>query len=228
MTKDLAGIDDMPGTNDMPDGGDQSGGDRDHGALTGHSDHVRLVEAVLFSSPSPVKPDQLRALLPADADLDAIIDSLATLYANRGIVLIQVAGGFAFRTAPDLTPHLKDTRQVFKKPSRAALETLAIVAYHQPVTRAEIEELRGVATNKGTIDALIQAGWIKPGGRRRTPGRPLTWVTTEAFLAQFDLGSLDDLPALEELKAAGLLDRAGRADQPPGASDENGHETSDF
>ncbi len=197
-------------------------GDRPGGGLAGPGDHARLVEAVLFSSPSPVTPKQLRALLPDDADLDAIIKSLTARYANRGIVLVEVGGGYAFRTAPDLTPHLKNTRQVFKKPSRAALETLAIIAYHQPVTRADIEDLRGVATNKGTIDALIQAGWIKPGGRRRTPGRPLTWVTTDAFLSQFDLGSLDDLPGLEELKATGLLDGAddvGRAPDTGGDSD---------
>lgn len=192
-------------TETMTDGRD--GDDPDGDQLAGHGQYVRLVEAVLFSSPSPVAPAQLRALLPDDADLDAIIETLAALYTERGIVLVEVGGGFALRTAPDLTPYLKNNQQVFKKPSRAALETLAIIAYHQPVTRADIEDLRGVATNKGTIDALIQAGWIKPGGRRRTPGRPLTWVTTDAFLSQFDLGSLDDLPALEELKASGLLDR---------------------
>lgn len=182
------------------------------GALDGPADYVRLVEAVLFSAPSPVPPRDLRALLPEDADLDLVMSDLAERYAGRGVILTEAAGGYAFRTAPDLTPHLKTTRQVFKKPGRAAIETLAIIAYHQPVTRAEIEDLRGVSTNKGTLDALIQAGWVKPGGRRRSPGRPLTWVTTEGFLAQFDLGSLDDLPALEELKAAGLLDRESGID----------------
>ena len=191
----------------------QEGDPQEGPHFAGHDLYVRLVEAILFSSPTPVTPDQMRALLPADADLDAILEALSALYADRGVTLTEVGGGYAFRTAPYLTPYLKETRQVFKKPSRAALETLAIIAYHQPVTRAEIEDLRGVATNKGTIDALIQAGWIKPGGRRRTPGRPLTWVTTDAFLAQFDLGSLDDLPALEELKAAGLLDRADSVNQ---------------
>ncbi|WP_366656418.1 SMC-Scp complex subunit ScpB [Fodinicurvata sp. EGI_FJ10296] len=189
------------------------------GVLNGPVDHVRLVEAVLFSAPSPVPPRDLRALLPESADLDLIMSDLAERYAGRGVILTEAAGGYAFRTAPDLTPHLRTTRQVFKKPGRAAIETLAIIAYHQPVTRAEIEDLRGVATNKGTLDALIHAGWIKPGGRRRSPGRPLTWATTDGFLAQFDLGSLDDLPALEELKAAGMLDRDNVSDRP-----DDGHE----
>ena len=130
---------------------------------------------------------------------------LAAHYSHRGIRLVKVAGGWTFRTAPDLAEHLTVHRVVRRRLSRAALETLAIIAYHQPATRAEVEDIRGVSLGRGTLDLLLEAGWIAPKGRRRTPGRPITWVTTPAFLEHFGLDNLDDLPGLDELEAAGLL-----------------------
>ncbi len=129
------------------------------------------------------------------------------MYENRGVHLVRVGNAVAFRTAPDLASLMKIEREVIRKLSRAAVETLSIIAYHQPITRAEIEEVRGVSLSKGTIDILLEAGWVKPKGRRRLPGRPVTWGTTEDFLDHFGLESLDALPGIEELKAAGLLDR---------------------
>ncbi len=134
------------------------------------------------------------------------MSELAGHYAARGVHLTRVAGKWAFRTAPDLAPHLRIETRVGRKPSRAAVETLAIIAYHQPVTRTEVEEIRGVAASKGTFDVLLEAGWIRPGARRRTPGRPVTWGTTPAFLEHFGLGELADLPGIDELKASGMLD----------------------
>ncbi len=134
------------------------------------------------------------------------------MYAGRGVNLVKVAGGWAFRTAPDLSEKLKIEKPVTRKLSRASVETLAIIAYHQPVTRAEIEQVRGVGLSKGTLDLLFEQNWIKPMGRRRAPGKPVTWGTTDFFLEHFGLGSLDDLPGQEELKAAGLLDPRS---QPP-------------
>ena len=128
------------------------------------------------------------------------------MYAGRGVNLVKVAGGYAFRTAPDLSEKLKIERPVTRKLSRAAIETLAIIAYHQPVTRAEIEQVRGVGLSKGTLDLLFEQNWIKPMGRRRAPGKPVTWGTTDFFLEHFGLPALDDLPGHEEMKAAGLLD----------------------
>ncbi|MCH8002547.1 MAG: SMC-Scp complex subunit ScpB [Proteobacteria bacterium] len=167
---------------------------------------LRLVEALLFASAEPLGPDQIRRHLPEDADLDGLMTDLASLYANRGVTLVRLGARWALRTAPDLAGLMQIERAVVRKPSRAAVETLAIIAYHQPVTRAEIEEIRGVALSRGTLDTLLEAGWIKPKGRRRTPGRPVTWGTTEAFLDHFGLDSLEALPGVAELKAAGLLD----------------------
>ena len=167
---------------------------------------LRLVEALLFASAEPLGPDQIRRHLPEDADLDGLMTDLASLYANRGVTLVRLGTRWALRTAPDLAGLMQIERAVVRKPSRAAVETLAILAYHQPVTRAEIEEIRGVALSRGTLDTLLEAGWIKPKGRRRTPGRPVTWGTTEAFLDHFGLDSLEALPGVAELKAAGLLD----------------------
>lgn len=169
--------------------------------------HLRLLEALLFASPEPLGRAQLERHLPEGADFDGLIAELMTTYENRGVVLYQAGGRWAFRTAPDLAGLMQIEKQVAKKLSRAALETLAIVAYHQPVTRGEIEEIRGVALSKGTLDTLLEAGWVKPKGRRRTPGRPVTWGTTPDFLDQFGLESLDALPRAGELKAAGLLDK---------------------
>ncbi len=167
---------------------------------------LRLVEALLFASAEPLGPNQIRRHLPEDADLDGLMTDLASLYANRGVTLVRLGDRWALRTAPDLAGLMQIERAVVRKPSRAAVEILAIVAYHQPVTRAEIEEIRGVALSRGTLDMLLEAGWIKPRGRRRTPGRPVTWGTTEAFLDHFGLDSLEALPGVAELKAAGLLD----------------------
>ena len=168
--------------------------------------HRRLLEALLFASPDPVSAAALAERLPADAEIEALLADLAAEYTNRGVNLVKVGNGWAFRTAADLAPMLTIERVSRRRLSRAAVETLAIVAYHQPVTRAEIEEIRGVGLSKGTLDVLFEAGWIRPKGRRRTPGRPITWGTTEGFLDQFGLGGLDELPGLEELKVAGLLD----------------------
>ncbi len=170
------------------------------------ADHTRLIEAVLFASAEPIEDAALRAHLPEAADLGAVLADLAALYEGRGVNLVLVARGWAFRTAPDLAPRLRTAMPTPRKLSRAAVETLAIIAYHQPVTRAEIESIRGVATSKGTLDVLIEAGWVRPGRRRQTPGRPLTWLTSKAFLDHFGLDSLDDLPGVADLKAAGLLD----------------------
>jgi segregation and condensation protein B len=167
---------------------------------------LRLLEALLFASAEPLSPDQIRRHLPEDADLDALLAELASHYANRGVTLIRVGERWALRTAADLAPLMQIERAVTRKPSRAAVETLAIIAYHQPVTRAEIEEVRGVALSRGTLDTLLEAGWIRPKGRRRSPGRPVTWGTTEAFLDHFGLDSLEALPGVADLKAAGLLD----------------------
>lgn len=167
---------------------------------------LRLIEAVLFASAEPLTRDQLRRHLPEEVEIDGLITELMQLYANRGVVLAQAGGRFAFRTAPDLASQMKIESTVNRKLSRAAIETLAIISYHQPITRAEIEEVRGVTQSKGTLDTLLEAGWIKPKGRRKTPGRPVTWGTTDAFLDHFGLESLDALPGIEELKAAGLID----------------------
>lgn len=167
---------------------------------------LRLLEAVLFASADPLTRQDLVRHLPEDADLDDLLGELNAHYANRGVTLGQADGRWAFRTAADLAPFMQIERQVTRKLSRAALETLAVIAYHQPATRGEIEEIRGVALSKGTLDILLEAGWIRPKGRRRTPGRPVTWGTTIAFLDHFGLESLDALPGVRELKATGLLD----------------------
>jgi segregation and condensation protein B len=169
------------------------------------NDDLRLVEALLFAASSPLDEDGLKERLPAGTDVAALVQRLVDFYAPRGVNIVRVAGGWTIRTAPDLAPRLKLTQKVGRKLSRAAIETLAIVAYHQPVTRAEIEEIRGVVISKGTLDTLMEAGWIVPKGRKQTVGRPVTWVTTEAFLLHFGLASLADLPGIDELRAAGLI-----------------------
>ncbi len=168
--------------------------------------HCRIVEALIFASPDPVDEKTIAQRLPAGINLGLLLTDLASHYAERGVRLVKIGPGWAFRTAPDLAPHLALERRLTRKLSRAALETLGIIAYHQPVTRADIEDIRGVALSKGSLDVLLETGWIKPGKRRRTPGRPLTWITTREFLDHFDLGSLDELPGLDELKASGLLE----------------------
>jgi segregation and condensation protein B len=167
---------------------------------------LRLLEAVLFASTEPLAEKVLKARLPEDADLPGLLSELAETYANRGVHLMKTEDRWAFRTAPDLAQRLQIERKVSRKLSRAATETLAIIAYHQPVTRAEIEEIRGVIISKGTLDLLLEIDWIKPHGRRETPGRPVTWATTGAFLEHFGLEGTEALPGVEELRAAGLLD----------------------
>ncbi|HTZ78680.1 MAG TPA: SMC-Scp complex subunit ScpB [Stellaceae bacterium] len=170
-----------------------------------HADALRLIEALLFASASPVEEESIAERLPEDADVTALLAEIAEHYSGRGVNLVKIAGGWTFRTAPDIGPRLKLETTVQRRLSRAAVETLAIIAYHQPVTRAEIEEIRGVQISKGTIDTLLEAGWIMPKGRRETVGRPVTWGTSEAFLHHFGLGEIADLPGMDELKAAGLI-----------------------
>ena len=166
---------------------------------------LRILEALLFASAEPLGEEALSRRLDAGADLSGLLRELSESYAGRGVNLVRLAGGWVFCTAPDLAPLLRVERPVARKLSRAAVETLAVIAYHQPVTRAEIEQIRGVSAGKGTIDALMEAGWVRPKGRRVGPGRPLLWVTTQEFLIHFGLDSLSELPGLDELRAAGLL-----------------------
>jgi segregation and condensation protein B len=176
--------------------------------VTDRAQQLRLVEALLFAAAGPIAEAALAARLGPEADLAALLAELAERYAGRGVSLVRLGGGWTFRTAPDLADDVRLAIPVPRKLSRAAVETLAVVAYHQPVTRAEIEEIRGVGLARGTLDTLVAAGWVKPRGRRPSPGRPLLWVTTPGFLAQFGFDSLADLPAVDELRAAGLLDLA--------------------
>ncbi len=171
-------------------------------------DGLRMVEALLFASAEPLSAEELKARLPEGCAVDLLLEDLQKTYAARGVNLVRVAGKWAFRTAEDLAFLMHRDMEEQRKLSRAALETLAIIAYHQPVTRAEIEEIRGVSTSKGTLDVLLETSWIRMRGRRRTPGRPVTYGTTEAFLEHFGLDTVKDLPGLEELKGAGLLDSA--------------------
>ncbi len=167
---------------------------------------LRVTEALLFAAAMPLSEADLAARLPAGTDIKAVLADLSAIYAPRGVNLVKVAGLWMFRTADDLGFLLREEAIEPKKLSRAALETLAIIAYHQPVTRAEIEEIRGVATSKGTVDVLLETGWIRMRGRRRTPGRPITYGTTDAFLVHFGLEMIGDLPGLDELRGAGLLE----------------------
>jgi segregation and condensation protein B len=175
---------------------------------------LRLLEAILFAATEPVSEDQLAGRMPEGADINGLLQELKDQYANRGVHLLAFEDRWAFRTAPDLASKFHIEKEVVRKLSRAAIETLAIIAYHQPVTRAEIEDIRGVTTSKGSVDVLLETGWIRPRGRRKAPGRPLTYGTNEAFLSHFGIDALADLPGLEELKGSGLLD--GRL--PPGFS----------
>lgn len=168
--------------------------------------HIRIVEAVLFASADPVSERVIAARLPEGANVSAILKALSETYENRGITLNRVGEKWAFRTAVDLAGDLHIEVEKAKKMTRATLETLAIIAYHEPVTRSEIEEIRGVALSKGTLDILLEARWIRPRGRKRVPGRPVLWATTDDFLDHFGLENRDDLPGLADLKAAGLLD----------------------
>jgi segregation and condensation protein B len=170
------------------------------------AEELRLLEAMLFASAEPLDEKDLAERLPQDVDVRAALRRLQEDYASRGVHLVQVSGKWTFRTAQDLSWLLSKESTQTRKLSRAAIETLAIIAYHQPVTRTEIEELRGVSTSAGSVDVLLETGWIRPRGRRKAPGRPLTFGTTEAFLSHFGLDAVGDLPGLEELKGAGMFD----------------------
>jgi segregation and condensation protein B len=183
-------------------------------AVQPRAEELRLLEAMLFASAEPLDEKSLAARLPQGTNVREALVRLQEEYATRGVNLLRIGGKWTFRTANDLSWLLSKETVEARKLSRAAIETLAIIAYHQPVTRAEIEELRGVSTSKGSVDVLLETGWIRPRGRRKAPGRPLTYGTSEAFLSHFGLDAVGDLPGLEELKGAGMLD--GRL--PPGFS----------
>jgi segregation and condensation protein B len=169
-------------------------------------DLSRSVEAALFAATDPMSMSEIQAYVGADANVKAALAELTARYAGRGINLVERGARWHFQTAPDLAHILRREREESRKLSRAAIETLAIIAYHEPVSRAEIESIRGVQISKGTLDVLMEAGWVRPAGRREVPGRPLTYATTTGFLAHFGLANRKDLPGIDDLKAAGLLD----------------------
>ncbi len=183
------------------------------------SNNLKILEAMLFASPQPLTPQAIHERLPKDADLNVLLSELRNHYDGRGVNVVDINGAYAFRTSNDVAGALTLEKAVDRKLSRAALETMAVIAYHQPITRAEIENIRGVATHKGTIDQLLEMGWVKPGKRRETPGRPLTWLSTNVFLDHFGLSSIMELPGLEDLKAAGLLDKRPAIDTVPDSRD---------
>ncbi|MCE9507087.1 MAG: SMC-Scp complex subunit ScpB [Alphaproteobacteria bacterium] len=184
-------------------------------------DDIRLVEAILFASASAVDERTIAERFPADRAvlIPEILEHLREQYAGRGVNLVQRDRRWALRTATDLGEQMKLEKEQPRKFTRAAMETMAIIAYHQPVTRAEIENIRGVATSPGALDTLMESGWIKPGKRREVPGRPVTWLSTQAFLDHFGLERLGDLPGMDELKAAGLLDKRPAIEAMPNPSD---------
>jgi len=166
---------------------------------------VRAVEATIFASSEPLTIEEIQGYA-GDGDVKAALVTLSEIYTGRGIELVERGGRWHFQTAPDLAHLLRRTREEPRRLSRAATETLAIVAYHEPVSRAEIEAIRGVQISKGTLDVLMEAGWVRTAGRREGPGQPLLYATTQEFLTHFGLGSRKDLPGIDDLKAAGLLD----------------------
>ena len=167
--------------------------------------YVKVVEALLFTSSEPVKNEIIASKLPDTIEIDIIMNEISNFYKDRGFECIRINDCWAFRTSKDVADYLDVDRVVYKPLSRPALETLSIIAYHQPVTRSEIEAIRGVGVAKGTIDILLELEWIKPKGRKRTPGRPLTWGTTDKFLDVFGLSEISNLPGISDLKAAGLV-----------------------
>ncbi|MEM6441659.1 MAG: SMC-Scp complex subunit ScpB [Pseudomonadota bacterium] len=188
----------------------------------------RMVEAMLFASPSPLTTDELDARLPHGCSSSEALERLRKRHEGRGVSLVSSGAGWAFRTAPDLA-FLMQREVVEARPlSRAAIETLAIIAYHQPATRAEIEEIRGVAVSRGTLDLLIEKDWVRLGRRRMTPGRPATFMVTEAFLDHFNLASAKDLPGLKELRDAGLLDRTPPGEAGPVGMDDDADQPAMF
>ncbi len=174
--------------------------------------HLRALEALLFAAEEPLDVDTLRRRMPDAPDVGALLAALRAEYAHRGVNLVRVAGKWRFQTASDLAPLLQESRIVPKKLSQAAMETLAVVAYHQPATRADVESVRGVAVSKGSLDQLVEIGWVRAAGRRRAPGRPMTYVTTDSFLIHFGLDSLSDLPRKDDFAAEGLLQPDAPAD----------------
>ena len=170
------------------------------------ADAVRMVEALLFAAESPMSVNEIGEHVGPDVDVADALAALALHYGGRGVELVERGRKWHFQTAPDLAHILRRERDDMRRLSRAAVETLAIIAYHEPVSRAEIEAIRGVQISRGTLDVLMEAGWVRPAGRRETPGRPLTFATTGGFLAHFGLASRRDLPGIDDLKAAGLLD----------------------
>jgi len=193
-------------------GQDSDGEEAHDDAAGGRPDELRLLEALLFAASEPLDEKTLARHLPEGAALRAALKRLQVEYAPRGVNLVKIGNRWTFRTANDLAWLLTHKAVEPKKLSRAAVETLAIIAYHQPVTRAEIEEVRGVSTAKGTLDVLLQTGWVRPRGRRKAPGRPLTYGTTTEFLSHFGLEALGDLPGLDDLKGSGLFDGTLPAD----------------
>jgi segregation and condensation protein B len=185
------------------------------------ADAIRAAEALLFAGGEPVTAKALGEKLGPAVDIAAVLMKLKADYAERGVQLVEAGGAWRFQSAPDLSSLFAETREAPRRLPKAAMETLAVVAYHQPVTRAEIEEIRGVSLSRGSMELLLEIGWIRPRGRRRTPGRPLTFGTTDAFLAHFGLASLDALPGKDDLKGLGLLDpRAANAIDVPRPTEE--------
>jgi segregation and condensation protein B len=183
-------------------------------------DAVRAVEATLFAAAEPMGCDDIAAYVGDEVDVAAALEALTAHYAGRGVELVERGGRWHFQTAPDLAAVLRREREDSRKLSRAAVETLAIIAYHEPVSRAEIEAIRGVQISRGTLDVLMEAGWVRPAGRREGPGRPLTFATTQEFLTHFGLASRRDLPGIDDLKAAGLLDPVDTAFERLGLDDD--------
>ena len=179
--------------------------------MSDRDEHIRMVEALLFATTEPLPVAEIATRLPEDADVEEYLQELKEHYKTRGVQLAEAGGRWFFRTSSDLSFLLRKEVESQRKLSRAGVETLAIIAYHQPVTRAEIEEIRGVAVSKGTLDVLMEAGWVRPKGRRQTPGKPVTYGTSDDFLVHFGLESLAELPGFDELKAAGLLDSVDKA-----------------
>lgn len=195
----------MRGGKVIPFSLDGGAADEEAGSPVALAEAVRMAEAIVFASAEPVSRKALAARLPEGVDVPAVMEEVRRQYERRGVNLVRVGEAWAFRTANDLAFLMSRDAVQQKKLSRAALEVLAIIAYHQPVTRAEIEEIRGVETSKGTLDTLLETGWVRLRGRRRAPGRPVTYGTTDAFLDHFELEEVRDLPGMDELKGAGLL-----------------------
>ena len=180
--------------------------DEKNNPLIEFSDQIRAVEALLFAASDPLDEKTLKNILPVDSNIEEIMNNLSNLYKGRGVELKKINNKWMFKTASDLSFIMQREAKIQKKLSKAALETLSIIAYHQPVSRAEIEEIRGVTVSPGTIDTLMEINWVKIKGRRKTPGNPITYGTTDEFLVHFDLENTKELPGLDELKSTGLLD----------------------